>query len=90
MPLGLQFEWQTQASGFSSMLENKGRKRFFFEKKNQKTFICYGQHLIGPFDYLSIGRDGPEPAPPRSMASAISAMSARVSAKVAASSQPST
>jgi hypothetical protein len=22
---------------------------FFFEKKNQKTFICFGQHRVSPF-----------------------------------------
>jgi hypothetical protein len=25
-------------------------KPFFFEKKNQKTFICYGHHPNGPFE----------------------------------------
>jgi hypothetical protein len=28
----------------------KEGKQFFFEKKNQKTFICKGQHQFGPFE----------------------------------------
>jgi hypothetical protein len=31
------------------------RKQFFFEKKNQKTFICFGQHLTGLFSPEATG-----------------------------------
>jgi hypothetical protein len=27
----------------------KARKQFFFEKKNQKTFVCFGPHLTRLF-----------------------------------------
>jgi hypothetical protein len=37
-------------------LRSKGRKQFFFEKKNQKTFVCYGQHPIGSLE-ASAGRN---------------------------------
>jgi hypothetical protein len=31
-------------------MESLRRKQFFFEKKNQKTFACRRQHLIGPYE----------------------------------------
>jgi hypothetical protein len=36
---------QAQGGGFSTQ-----GKQFFFEKKNQKTFICYGQHFVEGFE----------------------------------------
>jgi hypothetical protein len=40
--------WMLFAMGVAGMVW-QGRKHFFFEKKKQKTFICYGQHDISPF-----------------------------------------
>jgi hypothetical protein len=36
--------------------ERKEGKQFFFEKKNQKTFVCCGRHVIGHFE-LPAGRN---------------------------------
>jgi hypothetical protein len=38
-------------------MQPSGRKQFFFEKKNQKTFAYQGQHLICPFELAACRKE---------------------------------